>query len=216
MARVPYLTPADLPPDSPIPLMKANITRAVANSPGAARLVAGMGAYLRNDSPLDPKLRELAILQVGYTTRSVYEWAHHVEIGMRFGLTGEDIRAIGRDSEGQASHLEPLAKAVLAAAREMTIHMKLSDEIFAVLREGLALPALVDLLVAALTALVALLLPRSLGYHHAPLLCLLALCALGLGLAVWRFTLYLRRVRHDRKWLGHLEAAVAAGGTIFD
>jgi alkylhydroperoxidase family enzyme len=148
MARVPYLTPADLPPDSPIPLMKANITRAVANSPGAARLVAGMGAYLRNDSPLDPKLRELAILQVGYTTRSVYEWAHHVEIGMRFGLTGEDIRAIGRDSEGQASHLEPLAKAVLAAAREMTIHMKLSDEIFAVLREGLALPALVDLLVA--------------------------------------------------------------------
>lgn len=148
MARIPYLTPADLPPDSQIPLMKANITRAVANSPGAARLVAGMGAYLRNDSPLDPRLRELAILQVGYTTRSVYEWAHHVEIALRFGLTGEDIHAIASDSEGQASHLEPLAKAVLAAAREMTIHMTLSDEIFAVLRDHLTLPALVDLLVA--------------------------------------------------------------------
>jgi alkylhydroperoxidase family enzyme len=148
MARVPYLTPADMPPDSQIPLMKANITRAVANSPGVARLVAGMGAYLRHDSPLDPKLRELAILQVGYTTRSIYEWAHHVEIGVRFGLTDADIDAIGRDSEGQDSHLDPLAKAVLAAAREMTIHMTLSDQTFATLRAGLKLPALVDLLVA--------------------------------------------------------------------
>jgi len=76
--------------------------------------------------------------------------------------------------------------------------------------------ALVDLLLAVLTAVAALFLPRSLGYHHLPLLCLLAFCALGLGLAGWRFTLYLRRVRHDRKWLGHLEAAVAAGHTIFD
>lgn len=148
MARLPYLTPEDLPPDAGIPLMKANITRAVANSPGVARLVAGMGKYLRHDSPLDPRLRELAILQVGYTTRSTYEWAHHVEIGVRFGLTGEDIRAIGLDSEGQASHLEPLARAVLAAAREMTIDMTLSQATFATLREGLVLPALVDLLVA--------------------------------------------------------------------
>ena len=67
-----------------------------------------------------------------------------------------------------------------------------------------------------LTAAAACLLPKSLGYHHLPLLCLLALCALGLGLACWRFILYARRVRHDRKWLGHLEQAVAAGGTIFD
>lgn len=76
--------------------------------------------------------------------------------------------------------------------------------------------ALADLLLAALTALAAFLLPRSLGYHHLPLLCLLFLCALSLCLTAWRYTLYLRRVRHDRKWLHHLEAAVAAGGTIFD
>lgn len=148
MGRLRYLTAADLPADSPIPLMKANITRAVANSPGVARLVAGMGAYLRNDSPLDPRLRELAILQVGYTTRSVYEWAHHVEIGTRFGLSREDILAIGLESEGEASHLEPLARTVLAAAREMTIEMTLAEETFAALRDAMALPALVDLLVA--------------------------------------------------------------------
>lgn len=148
MARLPYLSPEDLPPGSEIPLMKANITRLVANSPGIARMVAGMGAYLRHDSPLDAKLRELAILQVGYTTRSLYEWAHHVEIGVRFGLTGDDIRAIALESEGQPSHLDPLAKAVLRAAREMTIHMTLSDENFEALQAGLEPAALVDLLVA--------------------------------------------------------------------
>jgi len=148
MGRLRYLTAEDLQAGSEIPLMKANITRAVANSPGIAKLVAGMGKYLRNDSPLDPKLRELAILQVGYTTRSVYEWAHHVEIGSRFGLTDADILAIGRDSEGLDSHLDPLALAVLRAAREMTIHMTLSADTFAILSNAMALPALVDLLVA--------------------------------------------------------------------
>ena len=76
--------------------------------------------------------------------------------------------------------------------------------------------ARVDLLLALLTAAAAALLPQGLGFHHLPLLCLLALCALSLGLSVWRYTLFQRRQRHDQRWLHHLEAAVAAGGTIFD
>ena len=38
----------------------------------------------------------------------------------------------------------------------------------------------------------------------------------GLGMAAWRFNLYLRRRRHDRRWLANLDAAVSAGGTIFE
>jgi hypothetical protein len=76
--------------------------------------------------------------------------------------------------------------------------------------------AMLDLLLAATTTFIAALLPWNLGLHHWPLLCLLALCLLGLGLAAWRFSLYARRNRHDQRWLGSLEAKVAAGGTIFD
>ena len=67
MARVPYLEKADLKPDDqdllkrPIALFKALV-----NSPGGARAFSGLGQYIRFGSKLDPRLRELAILQVGY------------------------------------------------------------------------------------------------------------------------------------------------------
>jgi hypothetical protein len=72
-----------------------------------------------------------------------------------------------------------------------------------------------DLALAALTAMVATFLALEDKVALAPLAALLALSLLGLGLALWRYTLYLRR-RHDQRWLGYLETAVAKGGTIFD
>ena len=79
--------------------------------------------------------------------------------------------------------------------------------------------ALLDLgATALLLALVAILVHRGVGFGHLTLLAVLPLCvgAFSLGMAAWRFNLYLRRRRHDLGWLARLEAAVAAGGTIFD
>lgn len=76
--------------------------------------------------------------------------------------------------------------------------------------------ALLDLLLAALTLLVALLLPRGMGFRHPALLALVVLCSFTLGMALWRFSLYLRRRGHDQRWLDRLDATVASGGTIFD
>ena len=76
--------------------------------------------------------------------------------------------------------------------------------------------ARIDLGLAALTALAALLLGMDLPLHHRPFLVLLALCALSLVMAGWRYRLFQRRQAHDQRWLGRLEGAVAAGGTIFD
>lgn len=149
MGRLRYLEQGDLAPeDQDIPRLKSNITRAVAHSPKLARHVAGRGMYFRHESRLDARLRELAILQVGYSTRSAYEWAHHVDVALSFGVSEEDIRAIGREAQGQATHLEPLASAVLAAARSLTDHLVLPQEIFDQLAEGLGTAELVDLLVA--------------------------------------------------------------------
>jgi alkylhydroperoxidase family enzyme len=114
-----------------MPRMKSNITRALANSPRGARHKAGLGMYLRHESKLKPRFRELAILQEGNTTGSEYEYAHHVDVALSFGVSEADILAIAADSAGQASSLEPLARAVLRAAREMTEQLTLSDETFA-------------------------------------------------------------------------------------
>jgi len=149
MGRLRYLEQADLAPeDQDIPRLKSNITRAVAHSPRLARLVAARGMYLRHESGLDARLRELAILQVGYSTGSAYEWAHHVDVALSFGVSEEDIRAISLETEGARSHLEPLASAVLAAARALTNELVLPQHLFDVLAKELRDEYLVDLFVA--------------------------------------------------------------------
>jgi len=78
---------------------------------------------------------------------------------------------------------------------------------------------LVDLVAVMLNlVLVAILVHRGAGFNHLTLWAILALGALvfSLGMAIWRFNLYLHRRRHDLRWLASLEAAVASGGTIFD
>lgn len=73
-----------------------------------------------------------------------------------------------------------------------------------------------DLLLALLTAAAALALHRYLPARPAPFLALLVLCALSLGLSLWRLRVALKRQHHDLDWLAKVQARVAAGGTIFD
>lgn len=149
MARVPYKTAADLPADDQDLLARDyNIYRALANSPKGAREFIGLTQFLRHHSRLDGRLRELAILQVGYMTVSPYEFSHHVEIAREYGVTDDDIRAIATESEGRDSGLEPLAQAVLRAAREMTNELTISDATFDALRRELDDEGLTDLTLA--------------------------------------------------------------------
>ena len=149
MARVAYLEKADLAPEHH-DLLARDITlyKALAHSPGAARAFHGMGRYIRFDSRLDPRLRELAILQVGWLARSAYEFSHHVKIGRDFGVSDDDIRRMIMETDGFMSGLEPLARAVLRAAREMTTDLEISDATFAELRSHLDEERLTDLVLA--------------------------------------------------------------------
>ena len=146
MARLPYLNAADLAPENQDLLKRPiNLFRAMVHSPNGARAFHGLGEFIRWDSKLDARLREMAIIQVGYMTRSVYEYTHHVKIGMDFGVTADDIRAIAAETAGQPSSLDALSKAVLRAAREMTESLAASDATFAELRQHLNEEHLTDL-----------------------------------------------------------------------
>src|ERR1051325_8619134 len=137
MARVPYLQQSDLPPEHQDILARPiALNRAMANSPNAARAMTGLAVYIRHHSKLDPRLRELAILQVGYLARSPYEYSHHVKLGREFGVSDADIRAIGEETAGRPSGLDPLAKAVIRAAREMTSDLAMADDTFAALEKA--------------------------------------------------------------------------------
>jgi alkylhydroperoxidase family enzyme len=146
MARLPYIDEADMAPSGEVSGPVLNITRALANSPGAAKHSLATAMYIRHRSPLDPRLRELAILQVGYCVKNRYEYAHHLKIALGCGVPEGDIRAIGDETSGRTGRIDPLASTVLRAAREMTLDAALSEEIFSALHEELKTEHLVDLL----------------------------------------------------------------------
>jgi alkylhydroperoxidase family enzyme len=146
VARIPYLDKSDLAAENQDLLARnINLHRALSHSPNGARSFTGLGKFIRHQSRLDPRLREMAIIQVGYLTRSPYEYSHHIKIGRDFGVSDDDIRAIIAETAGRPTALEPLAKTVLRAAREMTLGMAASDETFAALRRELDTERLTDL-----------------------------------------------------------------------
>jgi len=146
MARVPYLEPADLA-EADRDLLKRPITlfKALVNSPKAARAFHGLGDYIRYGSNLDMRLRELAILQVGWLARSPYEWSHHVKLGMDFGVSPGDIQALIDDTAGKPTSLDTLTRLVLRSAREMTNDGEMSSATFAELQHLLGNEQVVDL-----------------------------------------------------------------------
>jgi len=148
MARLPYLDKSDLLPEHQDLLARnLNLYRVLAHSPRAARSLNTLARFIRDGSRLDPRLRELAILQVSYLTRSAWGFSHHVRIGREVGLADEEIRAVAGETDGLPTALDPLAKAVLQAAREMTIERAVSNQTFAALQRGLDNERLTDLVV---------------------------------------------------------------------
>lgn len=148
MARLDYLNKEDLAPEHQVLLSRAiNLHRVLAHSPGAAAAFSTLGGYIRNKSGLNSRLREMAILQVGWLARSPYEWSHHIKIGHDFGVSDDDIRQLIDETNGVRSSLDADARAVLLGAREMYAGPGISDATFAALREHLSAEHITDLIV---------------------------------------------------------------------
>lgn len=148
MARLPYIEKSQLPPEHQ-DLMKREIAlyKQLVHSPGALRAFQGLGGYIRWKSKADARLRELAILQVGWLAQSPYEWSHHVKIGYDFGVTDEDIQGLIAESDGNSSSLDPVARLVCKGAREMTADGAMSQTTFDALRQHMDNEKLMDLII---------------------------------------------------------------------
>jgi alkylhydroperoxidase family enzyme len=165
MARVPYLSDADLPeadrpllypstlprlvlqPSASRPTSErpANLYRALANSPEALRHFSVLGRWIQRKCELPARLRELAILQVGYLTTTPYQWSHHVKIGRDVGLTDDDIRSVCAATAGQDPGLDELETLVLQATREITLNVRMSEQTWNQLLARLGVARLLDL-----------------------------------------------------------------------
>jgi 4-carboxymuconolactone decarboxylase len=79
-----------------------NVMGTLAHHPELLRRWLEFATYLLNDSTLEPRLRELVVLRVGWLCRSPYEWGQHVHVGRRVGVTDADLHRLvaGPDAPG--------------------------------------------------------------------------------------------------------------------
>ncbi len=96
-------------------------------------------------SNVDPRVRELAILRVGWNNSSEYEWTHHVRIALdETDLTPEEIERIklGADAPGWSE----LDAAVLSLVDQMRETSNCDDATFNYLMEHLGEHVFTELL----------------------------------------------------------------------
>jgi len=150
VALVPYLDVDQVPEEHRHLLERPiNLFRALSNSPEGLARFHPLGEWIRWDCALDPRLRELLILQVGYLARDPYEWSHHVVISRLFGVSDEDIEGLVVFTAGEPTTLSDLDRIVLRAATELTLERRLSDGAVASLSEHFDDQGLTDIVLVA-------------------------------------------------------------------
>jgi alkylhydroperoxidase family enzyme len=110
------------------------------------RLIGPWLAYngvLLSQSTLDPRHRELMILRVAWRTRSIYEWAQHVRLAKRLGITAEEIEAVARGADADA--WTPLESGLIAATDQLLDRYCIDDPTWARLAEHFDERQLVEL-----------------------------------------------------------------------
>ena len=112
-------------------------------SPGLADHVQKAGGYLRYESALPGKLRELAILVVARHWGAGYEWAAHAPIAESEGLASATVESI---RVGAAPDFEdPAEAAVHAFCTEVLTASEAGDATYAAALDLLGEEGLVDL-----------------------------------------------------------------------
>jgi len=148
MARIPYPDPSQAPErvtEALAALPPLNIFRMLAHAETAVRPFLRFGSAILGQLQLDPKLRELAILQVAVQAGAEYEWVQHAAIGQAVGLTDEQLDAVRREHIDSESFSDT-ERAVLLFSSEVIEHPRVSNETFAAVSEHLSPREVVELL----------------------------------------------------------------------
>ena len=123
-------------------------------------LARGWNVYLkavRSDLPTSPKLRELGICTVALLTGAAYEYKHHAPDFLTAGGTEAELDALNAvvkaDARQTAAHpaLGKVEQLVVRYAAQMTLDVKVTDEVFNALRQHFDTTQIVELTSAIAT-----------------------------------------------------------------
>lgn len=151
--RVPLLPVDDakvVARDLGIPEVMAELTvfRALLAHPKLAGGVYALLSMLLWHGQLDPRLRELLIMRIGWRTGSVYEWTQHWRVALSLDVDPDDVLAVRdwqeRDRFGSAE------RAVLAATDETLDTGTISDATWSACEQHVGGPEVLTEMVVAI------------------------------------------------------------------
>lgn len=103
-----------------------NVIRMSANAPASTKALVELAQTILFQSEFDPKKREIAVLRVAHVTHAGYEWTHHVELAMLYGITAQEIEII--QFEETVASLDEEGNLLCRVADEISRDVRLSDE----------------------------------------------------------------------------------------
>lgn len=123
---------------------RLNITRLWAKHPDLMFAQRNFQKHIFETSTLTPRLREIAILRIGWLCKSGYELAQHAVFGKEAGLNVEELKRVTEESiSSEWTHLEAT---VICAVDEMFADAFITTETWTALSEELNEQQLLDLL----------------------------------------------------------------------
>ncbi len=168
MTRVPYATRENMDAAGQavwddIETSRGGVARnyaALLNNPQASAAMAGLGGYARYDTPLDPRIKALAVLTAAREACGHYVWTVNQPAAKTAGLSDEVIAAI-REYRAP-SGLDAKDASIVQFVLELLRQHRVSDATFEAVRAIVGDAGIVDILVVS-------------GYYHTLAHCLQAL-----------------------------------------
>lgn len=119
-----------------------NIFRVMMNHPKLTRRWTVFAGHVLQKQTVPLRERELLILRIGWLNQSEYEWAQHVEIAKRSGISEAEIERIKqRPSAGWNAH----EAALLQAADDLFENSVVSDQTWAALSVDFSTEQMMDM-----------------------------------------------------------------------
>jgi len=153
MARVPFAERDTMTPEGQqvwdeIEGSRGGVARnyaAILNNPQAAQAYATLGGYARFESPLDPRVKALAVLTAAREASGHYVWTVNQRGAVAAGISDDIIAAI-REYRAPTG-LEPKDAAVVQFVLEILRQHRVSDATYEALRSQIGDAAIIDMLV---------------------------------------------------------------------
>ncbi|MGP1679645.1 MAG: carboxymuconolactone decarboxylase family protein [Burkholderiales bacterium] len=118
-----------------------NIFRVMMNHPKLTRRWTVFAGHVLQKQTVPLRERELLILRIGWLNQAEYEWAQHVEIAKRSGITDAEIERI---QQGPGAGWNAHEAALLQAADDLFEHSVVSDRTWATLSSKYSTEQMMD------------------------------------------------------------------------